>query len=108
MNRESAYSGELLCLILWLPNLWLRSIFHVRVFWLSGLLGLLLCLQPRFDLGTLLRLLFLLLLQNSLSLCLDFVEVALYDGSCNRADFFDLGDIDGLCGILTFVVEPVL
>jgi hypothetical protein len=42
------------------------------------------------------------------TLLLYLVEVALYDGTGNCADFINLGDVDGLSGVLAFIVQPVL
>src|SRR6266487_3820820 len=45
---------------------------------------------------------------SSGSFLLDLVEVALNDWTSNGADLVNLGDVDGLCGIFAFIVEPVL
>jgi hypothetical protein len=39
---------------------------------------------------------------------LDLLEVALDDGASQRADLVHLGDVDGLGGVVTLVIEPVL
>lgn len=95
----------------------LVSICHVGVLGL-GLLcgfGLLLGLLLVFldlPLGLLLRtpgscnLLFSL--ELGLTLLLKLVVVTLNDGASNGTDLLNLGDVDGLGGILTLFVEPVL
>jgi hypothetical protein len=50
-------------------------------------------------------------LRNSLgglTLLLYLVEVALSNRASQTADLVDLGDIDGLRGVLALVIEPVL
>lgn len=91
---------------------WLFSILHVLVFGrlgcFSSLLCLLLGLSLGCDLGHLLCGLCFLLGGDSRSLLLDAVSVSLDDWSCDGTDLLDLGDVDGLGGVLAFVVEPVL
>lgn len=74
---------------------------------LGGLLGSLLGLASLL-LSLLGGLLGLELLEEGLPLSLNLVEVALDDGAGKGADLFDLGDVDGLGGIVTLIVEPVL
>jgi hypothetical protein len=45
---------------------------------------------------------------GGLTLFLYLVKVSLGNGAGKTADFVDLGDVDGLCGILAFIIEPVL
>lgn len=74
------------------------------------------CLSPR-GLGSLASLLLggalsgavgLKLGLQGLALGLDLVEVTLDDGAGQGADLVNLGDIDGLGGVITLVIEPVL
>lgn len=45
---------------------------------------------------------------GGLTLLLYLVEVALGNRASKTSDLVDLGDIDGLCGVFTLIVEPVL
>ncbi len=45
---------------------------------------------------------------RGLTLFLYLVKVALGNGSSKTANLVDLGDIDSLCGILAFIIKPVL
>jgi hypothetical protein len=45
---------------------------------------------------------------GGLTLFLYLVKVSLGNGAGKTADFVDLGDVDSLCGILAFIIEPVL
>jgi hypothetical protein len=45
---------------------------------------------------------------GGLTLLLYLVEVALSNRASQTADLVDLGDIDGLRGVLALVIEPVL
>jgi hypothetical protein len=69
--------------------------------WLLGLLGRLGSLALGRKLSVQLGL-------GNLPLLLELVEVALGDWASEGADVVVLGDVDGLGGILTFIVEPVL
>jgi hypothetical protein len=60
------------------------------------------------NLGLLLGVLLLVLLHDRLALALDLVVVALDDGAGNGTDVIPLGDVLGLGGVLTLVVQPVL
>lgn len=79
---------------------------------LSGCCGgsglLLLCLLDGLLLGALLCGGLLLGGEGGLTLLLELVEVALGDGATDGTDLVDLGLVDGLGGIVTLVVEPVL
>lgn len=91
---------------------WLLSILHVLVLGclrcFSSLLRLLFSLSLGCDFGHLLCGLCFLFGDDSCALLLDAISVSLDDWSCNRADLLDLRNIDGLGGVLAFIVEPVL
>lgn len=72
----------------------------------SGLL--LLGLLDGFLLGALLCGGFLLGGEGGLALLFELVEVALGDGAADGADLVNLGLVNGLGGVVTLVVEPVL
>jgi len=95
-----------------------RGVLHLRVSPL-GFLLLLLLLLLRLLLGFLFRFLGLLLgalprglllggLDGGLAFGLELVLVTLDDGARDEADLLHLRDVDGLGGVLTLVVEPVL
>ena len=67
---------------------------------LFGLLGL--------ELGAALSGSLLLGLADGVTLSLDLLLVALDDRAGDEADVVHLGNVDGLDGVLTFLVEPVL
>ena len=46
--------------------------------------------------------------EGGLTLLLELVEIALGDRATDGADLVDLGLVDGLGGVVTLVVEPVL
>jgi hypothetical protein len=92
----------------WLLNLRSISIFHIGIFRFSGLLGFLLGLQLGLNLSAFLSSLRFLLSEDGLSLLFDFIAITLDDYPSDGADFFDLGNVDGLCCILTFIIKPVL
>ena len=72
----------------------------------SGLL--LLCLLDGLLLGALLCGGLFLGGEGGLTLLLELVEIALGDRATDGADLVDLGLVDGLGGVVTLVVEPVL
>lgn len=74
---------------------------------LLGLLSVLLSLLG-LELGTALSGGLLLSLQDGLTLRVDLLLVALNDGTGNEADVIHLGDVDGLGGVITLLVQPVL
>lgn len=91
-----------------------RSIFHLGVGLLLSLLGLfsllgfLLGLALGLFLGALLRSLLFLGLFKSLTLSVELLPVALNDRASDEANLVELGYVDGLCGVITLFVEPVL
>jgi len=89
-------------------SLWLICVSHIGILWLGGLFGVLISLYPGLDLCALFCGRFLLLPENNLAFFFDLVQVALHDRACNSTKLFNLTDIDGLGGIFSIVVEPVL
>lgn len=69
---------------------------------------LLLGLLDGFLLGALLCGGLLLGLEGGLTLLLELIKVALGNGATDSTDLVNLGLVDGLGGIVTLVVEPVL
>lgn len=88
-------------------NIWGTRISHGLLLgnWSLGWLLVLLCPLGGGTLGSPLGILGSLL---SLPLLLDLVEVSLGNWTSNGADLIDLGNVDGLGGVLTLLVKPIL
>lgn len=113
-RRETFFAVGLLLLFLSGSGLTLGwCVLHLRVglgllLGFLRLLGFLLSLALGLLLSTLLGELFLLGLQDSLTLSIGLLLVTLDDGAGNEADIVHLGDVNGLGGVLAVFVEPVL